>query len=68
MTQSNEDAPKKDNLTPESVPDQEAQKKSPLNLNDLASNPMRVGMARLTKQEKTDSKSKKRHWWSRKSK
>lgn len=51
------------------VPDEASSKpKQPLNLNDLASNPMRVGMARLSKQAKGDlkqKKSKKKHWWSR---
>ncbi|WP_203649917.1 hypothetical protein [Secundilactobacillus yichangensis] len=40
--------------------------KTPLNLNDLASNPMRVGMARLGKPEHSQSKQPKKHWWSRK--
>lgn len=42
--------------------------KKPLNLNDLASNPMRVGMERLAQEKKVQTKQHKKHWWSRKKK
>ncbi|WP_159459283.1 hypothetical protein [Secundilactobacillus mixtipabuli] len=42
--------------------------KNPLNLNDLASNPMRVGMERLQQEKKAQPKRQKKHWWSRKKK
>ncbi|MTV82064.1 hypothetical protein [Secundilactobacillus folii] len=42
-------------------------KQPPLNLNDLAANPMRVGMERLARR-KPALKSKKRHWWSKRAK
>ncbi|MFC6255108.1 hypothetical protein ACFP1H_11005 [Secundilactobacillus hailunensis] len=48
--------------------DQPTPAKTPLNLNDLASNPMRVGMARLGKRKRPQAKSKKKHWWSRRTK
>ncbi|WP_179211622.1 hypothetical protein [Secundilactobacillus pentosiphilus] len=49
-------------------PDEPDLKKTPLNLNELAANPMRVGMARLGKGKQPQSKQPKKHWWSRKTK
>lgn len=49
----------------------ETPEKKPLNISDLAMNPMRVGMDRWADDKKRrgltdDAKPKKRHWWSRK--
>lgn len=49
-------------------PDEPELKKPPLNLNELAANPMRVGMARLGKDKQSQLKRQKKHWWSRKTK
>ncbi|WP_180245639.1 hypothetical protein [Secundilactobacillus silagincola] len=50
------------------TPDEPAPAKKPLNLNDLASNPMRVGMERMAQEKKSQTKQQKKHWWSRKKK
>ncbi|MCH5462345.1 hypothetical protein HC026_04445 [Lactobacillus sp. LC28-10] len=48
--------------------DENQPKQTPLNLNDLASNPMRVGMARLGKDKRPKSAQPKKHWWTRRKK